>query len=90
MIEKHPGPYLDVDMPPRFALEIQLDDGDWMLEAVCAANQFDRTDDGAYICSSFSSGLWIRCVERHADHFVHIDGGGKTHRYRIKQLPEQP
>jgi hypothetical protein len=53
-------------MPGRFALEFQTDDGEWMTEAVCVADQFERLDDGSYICSRFSSGLWVRCVKRRA------------------------
>jgi hypothetical protein len=38
-------------MPERFALEFQADDGEWMLEAICLAEQFYRQDDGSYICA---------------------------------------
>ncbi len=82
--------YLPVEMPERFALEFQDDDGDWMVEAVCLANMFDRLDDGSYIWSHFGSGLWIRCVEKHDDHFVHVDGGGDRFRYRLVALPPVP
>ena len=68
--------YLSVEMPERFALEFQTDDAEWMTEATCSADMLDRLEDGSYICSHFSSGLRIRCVERHEDHFIHVDGGG--------------
>jgi hypothetical protein len=71
-------------MPERFLLQFQLGDGSWMDEAVCLRRRFERLDNGSYICSEFSSGLWLRCIADHADHFEHVDGGGKVHRYRLR------
>jgi hypothetical protein len=81
--------YLDLKLPARFALEFQRDDGTWMQEAVCAAARFEHLEDGSYICSDFSSGLWIRCTELHADHFLHVDGTGVEHRYRLVDLSKR-
>ena len=83
----HEGPYLEVKMPERFLLQFRLDDGSWMDEAVCLRRRFERLDNGSYLCSEFSSGLWIRCIDDHGDHFEHVDGGGKVHRYRLLPLP---
>ena len=83
-----PSRYLEVEMPPRFALEAKTATGDWILEAICTPDQFDRLEDGSYICSHFGSGLWIRCVADHGDWFEHEDGGGGRHRYRLVSLPE--
>lgn len=58
-----------------------------MDEATCLARRFERRDDGSYFCSEFSSGLWIPCLETHEDHFVHVDGAGERHRYRLVPLP---
>ena len=80
-------PYLEVKMPERFLLQFQLEDGSWMDEAVCLRRRFERLDNGSYICSEFSSGLWIRCIADHGDHFEHVDGGGKVHRYRLVPRP---
>ena len=60
-----------------------------MTEASCRARDFERLDDGAYIYSGGSSGLWIRCVECHSDHFIHVDGGGDRHRYRLVPLDHE-
>jgi hypothetical protein len=68
--------YLEVEMPEHFLLEVRADDGSWMEEARCLRSEFDRLPDGAYICSSGSSGTWIRCVEYLDQGFVHVDGGG--------------
>ena len=77
-------------MPRRLALESQTDDGDWMLEAICLAEHFERLADGSYICSEFSSGLWIRCIAHHDGWFEHVDGGGGIYRYRLIPLPLEP
>jgi hypothetical protein len=74
-------------MPEPFALEFQAEDGEWMNEAICRADHFDRLDDGSYICSEFSSGLWIRCIAHHDGWFEHVDGGGDVFRYRLVPLP---
>ncbi len=77
-------------MPERFVLEFQPEEGTWMEEAQCIAREFERLEDGSYICSPGSSATWIRCVEHHDAHFVHVDGGGDRHRYRLVPLPIAP
>lgn len=79
--------FLEVDMPERFELQFLHEDGTWWGEAICLRRRFERLEDGSYICSEFSSGLWIRCVEQHPDHFIHVDGGGERFRYRLVALP---
>lgn len=79
--------YLPVEMPERFVLQFK-DGGTWIDEAICLRRRFERLNDGSYICSEFSSGLWIRCIAHHDDHFEHVDGGGTVHRYRLMPLPE--
>ena len=73
-------------MPERFELQFLHEDGSWWSEAICRARRFERLADGSYVCSEFSSGLWIRCVLKHDDHFVHLDGTGKRRRYRLVPL----
>jgi hypothetical protein len=87
MDDSEEGPYLQINMPERFLLQFQLENGSWMDEAICLRRRFERLDDGSYICSEFSSGLWIRCIADHGDHFEHVDGGGEVHRYRLVELP---
>ena len=79
--------FLEVELPQRFVLQFLTDRGTWMDEAVCLGRQFVRNPDGSYLCTSFSSALWIRCVAQHEDHFEHVDGGGRHFRYRILPLP---
>ena len=33
-----------------------------MDEAICLRRRSERLHNGSYICSEFSSGLWIRCI----------------------------
>jgi hypothetical protein len=85
-----PGRYLDVEMPKRFALQLQGSDGAWLDDAVCLQREFERLPDGSYICSAFGSATWIRCVGHREDGFDHVDGGGQLSRYRLVELPEPP
>lgn len=82
--------YLPVEMPERFVLEFQLDDGSWMDWGAYKADYFQRLDDGTYVGGGNGSPVWIRCVEQHEDHFIHVDGGGDRHRYRLVPLPTVP
>jgi hypothetical protein len=82
--------YLDVEMPARFELQFQTDNGEWMGEAVCVPEQFEQLENGAYIRSGFGSGLWIRCIAHHDGHFDHVDGEGEVFRYRTVPLPAIP
>ena len=58
-------------------------------QAVCLRRRFERLEDGSYICSEFSSALWIRCIAHHDGYFEHVDGRGTgtVHRYRLVPLP---
>jgi hypothetical protein len=83
-------PYLAVAMPEWFVLEFQCDDGTWMDEAFCTPDDFGRNDDASYLCSSGSSGLWIRAVAVDPAGVIdHVDGGGNHHRYRLLPLPHE-
>lgn len=75
--------YLDLDLPEHFMLQIKTEQGEWWEQAVCRADQFARLDDDTYICRSVGSPIWLRCVEKHRDHIVHVDGTGKRFEYRL-------
>ena len=79
--------YAEIEMPPRFDLEVECADGVWRAEARCSAGDFERLADGSYLCSSGASGFWLRCVSERADHFCHLAGDGTLHRYRVVELP---
>lgn len=77
-------------MPERFLLQVLSEDGDWVDEAICLARRFERLADGSYICSEFSSGLWIRCIERHQDRIVHVDCGRGAPLVPVPPAPDAP
>lgn len=49
---------------PELSCFSSATNNEWMDEAICIARRFERLADGSYVCSEFSSGLWIRCVEK--------------------------
>ena len=69
-------------------LQVEARPGRWLEEAVCLRRYFNHLSDGSYCGSAGGSPIWFRCVERHADHFVHVDGGGRQFKYRL--LPIGP
>ncbi len=78
--------YLDLDLPERFMLQIKTERGEWWEQAVCRPEQFARDEDGSYVCTTLGSPIWLRCVEKHRDHFVHVDGGGERFEYRLLRI----
>lgn len=88
--------FLDLDLPERFMLQVRTSAGEWLEEAVCLSANAGRLDDGSYAIGTGGVGIMLRCVEKHADHFVHVDGGGRRFQYRLLpiegdgriQLPE--
>lgn len=69
-------------------LQVRGANGDWIEEAVCLAENASRLADGSYAVGTRGVGIMFRCVEKHAGHFVHIDGGGNRFVYRL--LPIEP
>ena len=57
--------------------------GQWIEEAVCLAEHAGRLEDGSYAIGTGGIGIMLRCIEKHADHFVHVDGGGRRFEYRL-------
>ncbi len=76
-------------MPDYFELQWQDTDGEWIGEARCRRDRFQRNEDGSYLCWEFSSGLWIRCIAHHDGFFEHAAGGGDgpVLHYRLVTLP---
>lgn len=81
--------YLDLDLPERFDLRVQAQDGTWLSQAISGAAEFERQSDGSYVCAPGHTLIVLRCVERHADHFVHANGDGELHRYRLVPLLDE-
>lgn len=82
--------YLELHLPEWFEFQFQTERGVWMGETRCLASHFVRNQDGSYVGSAGGSPIWFRCVERHVDHFVHVDGTGRRFRYRLLALPSEP
>ncbi len=81
--------YLDVEMPERFVLQFRTNGDEWMDEASCREEEFERLEDGSYVSTPGGSIVWIRCVEHLDDGLVHVDGGGEDRFvYRLVPLPE--
>ena len=85
LIAEEDGASLPVRRGNPAAWEAAEDDGQQL-----RARDFDRLDDGRYICAEFSSGLWIRCIAHHDGWFEHADGVDEIHRYRLVPLPMVP
>ncbi len=82
--------FLDVELPEHFIVEVVTDAGSWV-----AGNGYLRADchqapTGEYVCGHRSGGSsqWIRCVAHLPDSFIHLDGGGRSWRYRL--VPQAP
>lgn len=71
------GPYLDLEFPERFRLDILTDQGNWLDWGAFASGQVERLDDGGYVIVSGGSPFYIRCIADHGEFFVHVDGGGE-------------
>lgn len=82
------GPYLKLDFPERFRLEMLSDRGRWLEWATYLDR--DQTvwpqDDGSYVLTDGDAHPErIRCVADHGGFFLHVDGSGQgeIHIYRI-------
>lgn len=77
---------MPLDLPPRFEFQF-FENGSWWGEAQCLATQFTRMDDGSYVGSAGGSPIWFRCIAKHRDYFIHVDGTGTLFVYRLLPLP---
>jgi hypothetical protein len=83
------GPYLDVDLPESFMLQVPEPDAEWFTRAVFRREAFGRAEDGTYACAGHGGlPIYIRCVARYDDHIEVVDGGGTHYTYRL--LPYKP
>lgn len=78
--------YLALDLPPTFILEIRSEAGIWSEWGAYRAKDFERLEDGTYVCAGHGgSPTWLRCIAHRDGYFEHVDGGGQgqVHAYRI-------
>lgn len=80
--------YRDIDMVESFVLETQAEDGSWIDERLCRAEDFSRLEDGAYVLQTGGgSPLFLRCVRQDGDIIEHVDGTGAHFIYRMVPYP---
>lgn len=85
-----PRRYLELDFPERFDLQVE-EEGSWFSIVAAGADEFEHQPDGSYVCSPGYTLVFLRCIEKHEDHFIHVDGDGKGRRfkYRLVALPRR-
>lgn len=75
-------------MPDEFILEVQDDEGRWTDHGFFRAHDFERRDDGAYLCVlGAGSPLRLRCLRQDSDLVDVVDGGGEWFTYRLVPFP---
>jgi hypothetical protein len=85
---RHPGPYLPLDLPAAFVLEVRIETGAWIDWGAYDGDDFVRRDDGSYICEGEGSPTILRCIGYGPGHFLHVDqgGDGDVYVYRLVRL----
>jgi hypothetical protein len=69
--------FIDLALPDAFVLEVPAAAGGWVDYGLFHAADFDRMDDGAYVCAGHGgSPLFLRCVAQSDDLIECVDGGG--------------
>jgi len=55
--------FIDITMPDQFVLEVPTEQGGWIDHGLFRASDFDRLDDGAYLCAGHGgSPVYLRCL----------------------------
>ena len=55
--------FIDITMPDQFVLEVPTEQGSWIDHGLFRASDFDRLDDGAYLCAGHGgSPVYLRCL----------------------------
>lgn len=81
--------FLDVEMPEWFVLEVK-EDGRWLDIGFFAPYQFERLDDGTYVCGGWgASTTYIRCLAYRDEGIEHVDGGRPRWLYRLRRIRRQ-
>lgn len=81
-----PRRYLELDFPEHFDLQV-FENGAWVSIVAAGADEFERQPDGSYVCSPGYTLVFLRCVEKHDNYFVHVDGGGQGQRFKYRLVP---
>ena len=82
--------FIDITMPDQFVLEVPTDEGGWIDHGLFRAADFDRLDDGAYLCAGHGgSPLYLRCLEQRGHELDVLDGGNNLFTYRLVAYPSE-
>jgi len=90
--ERNPSPmarsgFVAIAMPERFVLEAEQNDGSLVDHGLYRADDFTRTDDGAYVNAGHGgSPIWLRCVGQNGAWIVCLDGSDMRRRYRLRAV----
>jgi len=80
--------FLDVELPPYFAIDVPDDSGGWETHGTYPRHLFDRLEDGTYVCSGHGgSPLFLRVIHQDGDLLTVLDGMGDEYLYKIVALP---
>lgn len=74
-------------MPEQFILECLTSEGEWIDHGVYDAMAFERTQEGAYLCSGSGSPMYLRCVRQDGCVLYVLDGGFQPYTYRMVPFP---
>ncbi len=76
--------FIDIAMPERFVLEVPAEEGGWIDHGLFRAADFDRLDDGAYLCAGHGgSPVYLRCLEQRGNDLDVLDGDSNVFTYRV-------
>lgn len=64
-------------------------EGEWVDWGLYRAEEFERQEDGAYLCAAEGSPLWLRCLRQDGSVIYVIDGGGDPFTYRLAPFPSE-
>ena len=75
-------------MPDEFVLESLDAEGSWIDAGRFRSGDFDRLEDGTYVCSTGAgTPLWLRCVRQDGSVIYVVDGEGNPYTYRLHPFP---
>jgi len=83
------GPFIAIDMPERFVLEVPAHDGGWIDHGLCERQAFKRESDGTTVCLGHGSPLILRCIRQRGDLIDVADHDGTVRTLRLVPFPSE-
>ena len=82
--------FIDMTMPDQFVLEVPTEQGGWIDHGLFRASDFDRLDDGAYLCAGHGgSPVYLRGLEQRGPELDVSDGANNVCTYRLITYPSE-